>query len=391
MGGGHLRIAMVSPYFHPVIGGIETYVLELSRELINRGHEVFVLTSNKTMNGEYNVFPKYEEAGDVKIFRFTACPITRGVEFWLGFTERLLEIGPDIVHAHKIGFSMNDICACVCKIKGIPSVATTHGVPYISSVHKEPLLREAYLRSVPGRTVKLFDRIMAISAIEMPWLLRSGIPNERIRIIPGGVSRRVFEESFSPEEFKEKYGIDSEMILYLGRLADKKGLDHLIRATSLLIEEFKDLKIVIAGPDCGMMPRLKRLAHELKVEENTIFTGPLSERDKYSAIAASEALILPSSFEAQGLVLMEAQALGTPVIATRQGGIPYFIKDGENGLLIEYGKPSQIAEALKKILDDESLARRLGETGRSIAKEYTWDRIAERILSVYEEALAPKE
>ena len=385
-----MKIAMVSPYFRPVLGGIETHVLELSRELTNMGHEVYVLTSNKTMNGEYNVFPRFEEAEDVKILRFTVCPITQGVEFWFGFVEKLLEIEPDIVHAHKIGFSMSDICACICTIKEIPSVATTHGVPFISTVHKEPLMREAYLRSVPARTVRLFSRIVAISAIEIPWLLGSGVPGERVHAIPGGVPRRVFEERFSPEEFKERYGINSEMILYLGRLAEKKGLDHLIRAASLLIGEFRDLKIVIAGPDCGMMTRLKRLAHELKVEENTVFTGPLSEKEKYSAIAASKALVLPSSFEVQGLVLMEAQALGTPVIATRQGGVPYFIKDGENGLLIEYGKPSQIAEALRKILEDESLARRLGDAGRNIAKDYTWDRIAEGIFSVYEEALSSR-
>jgi len=383
-----LRIAMVSPYFHPVIGGIETYVFELSRELINKGHEVFVLTSNKTMNGEYNLFPKHEKNGEIEIIRFRVCPLTRGVEFWLGFVEKLMEIKPDLVHGHKIGFSMNDICAYVCKMKKIPSVATTHGVPYISDVHKEPLLRDIYLKSVPGRTVKFFDQIIALSIIEIPWLRRSGFPTERTHIIPGGVSRDIFEKKTDPEEFREKYGIDSEMILYLGRLADKKGIEHLIGAAPYLLKEFSHLKIVIAGPDCGVMWRLKNLARELEVEKNVIFTGPLSENDKYAAIASSEALILPSSFEAQGLVLLEAQALGIPVIATRQGGIPCFVKDGENGILIEYGKPLQIVEAVKRILTDKNLARRLGETGKEIAKNFSWDRIAERILSVYEGTFA---
>ena len=386
-----MRIAMVSPYFYPVIGGIETYVLELSRELISRGHEVFVFTSNKTMNGEYNVFPSYEEKEGIKIFRFRVCPFTRGVEFWFRFVEKLLEVKPDIVHGHKIGFSISDICAYVCKTKKIPSVATTHGVPYISNVHKEPFLRDVYLKTIPKRTVKLFNRIIALSVIELPWLHKSGFPPEKIHIIPGGVSRLIFEEKINPEEFKEKYGIESEMILYLGRIAMKKGINHLICAAPLLLKEFPNLKIVIAGPDCGMLWELKKLAHELRVERNIIFTGPLSEREKYAAIAASDMLILPSSFEAQGLVLLEAQALGTPVIATRQGGVPYFIKDGVNGILIEYGRPDQIAEASKRILKDESLARRLGETGRKLAEEYTWDKIAEKILPIYEEAYTYKE
>ena len=385
-----MRIAMVSPYFYPVIGGIETYVLELSRELINMGHEVSVLTSNKTMNGEFNAFPKYEENEDIKIFRFKVCPFTRGVEFWFSFIGKLLEIKPDIVHGHKIGFSMNDICAYICEMKNIPSVATTHGVPYISNVHREPFLRDVYLKSIPGRTVKFFDQIIALSVIELPWLRRSGVPDEKIHIIPGGVSRRIFEAKFKLEEYKEKHGIESRMVLYLGRLAKKKGIDHLIRAAPLLLKDFPDLKIVIAGPDCGMMWKLKGLAHRLRVEKNTIFTGVLSEEDKYAAIASSEALILPSSFEAQGLVLLEAQALGIPVIATRQGGVPYFIKDGRNGILIEYGKPDQIADALRRILENEGLARRLGENGRCLAKEYTWDKIAQRILSVYEDTFTSK-
>jgi len=378
---------MISPYFHPVIGGIETYVLELSRELIGKGHEVFVFTSNKTMSQEYNVFPSYEEVEGIKVFRFRVCPFTRGVEFWFGFAEKLLEIRADIVHSHKIGFFMNDVCAYLCEMRKIPCVSTTHGVPYISNVHKEPLLRDIYLKSIPGITVKLFDQIIALSTVEIPWLLRSGVPNEKIHVIPGGVSRRVTELGVNSEEFREKYGIKSKMILYLGRLAKKKGIEHLIRAAPQLLKDFPTLKIVIAGPDNGIMQSLKELACKLGVERNIVFTGPLSEEEKYAAIASSEALVLPSSFEAQGLVLLEAQILGKPVVATRQGGIPYFIKNGENGILIEYGKPDQIAEALRSILTDESFARRLGENGKRMAKEYTWDRIAEEILSVYEDAL----
>ncbi|MCD6089370.1 glycosyltransferase family 4 protein, partial [Candidatus Bathyarchaeota archaeon] len=211
--------------------------------------------------------------------------------------------------------------------------------------------------------------------------------NEKIHVIPGGVSRRVTELGVNSEEFREKYGIKSKMILYLGRLAKKKGIEHLIRAAPQLLKDFPALKIVIAGPDNGIMQSLKELACKLGVERNIVFTGPLSEEEKYAAIASSEALVLPSSFEAQGLVLLEAQILGKPVVATRQGGIPYFIKNGENGILIEYGKPDQIAEALRSILTDESFARRLGENGRRVAEEYTWDRIAGEILSVYEDAL----
>jgi len=134
-----------------------------------------------------------------------------------------------------------------------------------------------------------------------------------------------------------------------------------------------------------MMGRLMNLTHRLGVERSVIFTGPLPEEYKYAALASSEALILPSSFEAQGLVLMEAQALGIPVIATRQGGVPYFIRDGENGILIDYGRPDQIVKAVKTILEDRDLARRMGENGRRLAEKHTWDSIANKMLAIYED------
>jgi len=380
-----MRIAMVSPYFHPVIGGIETYVLELSREFVNKGHEVYVFTSNKTMNGKYDAFPWRDEINGINVFRFKVLPVTKGVEFWLKFSEMLLKTKPDMVHCHKIGFSMSDMCPLICRTNDIPSIATTHGVPYISSVHREPPLRDLYLKMVPGRTVRLFDHIIAISEIELPWLYKSGVSDRKIHIIPGGVSRSIFKESFNERDFREKYDVESRMILFLGRLAEKKGIEHLIYAAPHLLRDFPDLKIVIAGPDCGMMDRLMNLTHRLGVERSVIFTGPLPEKYKYAALASSEALILPSSFEAQGLVLMEAQALGIPVIATRQGGVPRFIRDGENGILIDYGRPDQIVKAVKMILEDRDLARKMGENGRKLAEKHTWDSIANKILTIYED------
>jgi len=95
-------------------------------------------------------------------------------------------------------------------------------------------------------------------------------------------------------------------------------------------------------------------------------------------------LVLPSKKEAQGIVLLEAQAMGKPVIATRQGGIPYFIKDGENGILIDYGRPDQIANAVEKLLFDRDFREKIGKEGKETARMFTWDVITRKILDVYE-------
>ena len=129
---------------------------------------------------------------------------------------------------------------------------------------------------------------------------------------------------------------------------------------------------------------LIELSQRLRLDKDVIFTGELSEQDKLQAIACSDMLVLSSKKEAQGIVILEAQAMGKPVIATRQGGIPYFIKDGENGILVDYGRPDQIANAVGKLLSDREFREKIGKKGTKTARMFTWDVITQRILDVYE-------
>lgn len=129
---------------------------------------------------------------------------------------------------------------------------------------------------------------------------------------------------------------------------------------------------------------LAELVKRLRLENDIVFTGKLSEEEKLQAIAASEILVLPSRKEAQGIVLLEAQALGKPVIATRQGGIPYFIEDRENGLLVDYGKPEQIANAVSALLCDTNLRKKIERKAKETARRLTWDIISQKILDCYQ-------
>jgi glycosyltransferase involved in cell wall biosynthesis len=375
---------MLPCYFHPVIGGAETHVFHLSKNLIQRGHEVFVLTSDCTPTNNYPPLANREEINGIHIQRFKTFHLGAGLRIWRGLAGEILQLQPDIIHAHSIGFLHSDVCGLLARIKGIPSVATTHGALGIGDpAHKEDIRRKIWASIVTRLTLRFFDRIILISPAEKSWVLKAVHP-ERICIIPNGVPGEIFDNNIDPLPFRKKYGLEATpVILYLGRLIGKKGVEHLLTAAPLILKKYR-VKILIVGPDGGKKRMLMELSQNLHLDKDVIFTGELSDEDKLQAIACSDMLILPSKKEAQGIAILEAQAMGKPVIATRQGGIPYFIKDGENGVLIDYGRPDQIAKAVEKLLSDREFREKIGKKGKETARMLNWDVITQKILDIYE-------
>jgi len=375
---------MLPCYFYPVIGGAETHVFHLSKNSVRRGHEVFVLTSNCTPTNNYHPLVSREEINGIHVRRFKTFNLGAGLRIWRGLTREILQLQPDIIHVHSIGFPHSDVCALLSKIKKIPSIVTTHGALWIGdSAHKENIRRKIWASIATRQTLKFFNRIIVISPVEKSYVLKAARP-ERICVIPNGVPAEIFDNNIDPVSFRKKYGLeDSPVILYLGRLIGKKGVEHLLMAAPLILKKYR-VKILIVGPDGGKKKMLIELSQKLCLDKDVIFTGELSEQDKLQAIACSDMLVLSSKKEAQGIVLLEAQAMGKPVIATRQGGIPYFIKDGENGILIDYGRPDQIANAVEKLLFDRDFREKIGKKGKETARMFTWDVITRKILDVYE-------
>jgi len=375
---------MLPCYFYPVIGGAETHVFHLSKNLVERGHEVFVLTSNCTPTNSGPPLAKSEEISGVHIRRFKTFNLGAGLRIWQGLASEILQLQPDIIHAHSIGFPHSDLCAILSKIKRIPSVATTHGALGIGDpAHKENMRRRIWASIVTRYTLRFFDRIILISPAEKSWVLKAVHP-ERICIIPNGVPGEIFDNNIDPLPFRKKYGLEgTPVILYLGRLIGKKGIEYLLMAAPSILKKRK-ARILIVGPDGGKKKMLMELSQNLRLDKDVIFTGELSEQDKLEAIASCNMLVLPSKKEGQGIVVLEAQAMGKPVIATRQGGIPYFIKDGENGILVDYGRPDQIVDAVEQLLSDTKFCQRISRKGKETARTFTWDIITKKILDIYE-------
>lgn len=375
-----MDICMVCSHFYPVIGGREIHMLELSNQLIKYGHQVSVLTANLTRTGDRNKLPGFEEISGITVYRFNV--ITdwgTGLVFYPGFVKKLIQLQPDVIHAHGGGWLHSDISALVGRVRSIRCILTAHGFPGVG----DPIRVRIYQHIITRVALKLVDAVIATSPSQKERLIKRGATEEKVGVIPNGLSDEYFSRDVDPEPVREKYNLDSPVVLFLGRLAEGKGIEYLIQAAPGILSQFGNAKFLIVGPDDGVKRRLVNLVEALKLKKQVVFAGALYGQEKRMAIGASDVLVLPSRHEGQPLVLHEAQALGTPIIATRVGGIPHFIKDGENGMLIDYGEPGQIVEAVKRLLSNEKLRTKIIKNGIHTAKSLSWTKIVPRILQVY--------
>jgi glycosyltransferase involved in cell wall biosynthesis len=185
----------------------------------------------------------------------------------------------------------------------------------------------------------------------------------KIQVVPNGV------------EIRSRMDLEGEKLLYVGRLTRKKGIEYLISAVKLVGDA--DLLIVGDGPD---RDRLEKMALGLRVE----FVGRASPERICQYLKQAKILILPSLYEGLPNVILEAMAVGVPVIATRVGGIPDLVKDGETGLLVEPGSVDELTRGIRKLIEDDDLRKKLANNSFEEAKKYSWDRVVERFDNLME-------
>jgi len=215
------------------------------------------------------------------------------------------------------------------------------------------------------------------------------VPEEKIRIIPNGID----EEEFTPipdgDIFREKYGIKDELVLFTGRLATNKGLLTLIESIPKVLEEFPDTTFALVGEDEGMKSKIIKKAKKLDVRDSLLITGYIEDYDVFkSAYSAADVYVLPSEYEAFGIVLLEAMMCETPCIGTKVGGVPEVIEDEKTGYILDYERSEQLSKNIIHLLDDVQKRRMLGKAGRErVLQKFTWEKVAQQISNVYSELI----
>jgi glycosyltransferase involved in cell wall biosynthesis len=211
--------------------------------------------------------------------------------------------------------------------------------------------------------------------------------NSKIEIIRNGVN---LETLVSKENFKNKYKINNKFILFVGRFSIIKGIKTLIQAFNIIQNEnkFPDISLIIMGVDFGYEKDMDKLIHTLNLSEKIIVIKNPPREDVISAYGESEFLVMPSQWELSPLVPLESFAFKKPVISTKSHGIPFTVKDNENGILVEPNDPEQLSKAINKLLFDNKLRDKLGLSGYNFVHEKCNSiSMAKNSLKLYEEVL----
>lgn len=292
-----------------------------------------------------------------------------------------------LVHTHnsKAGF----IGRLAAKISGIPVIIhTIHGFSFHS---QEPFYRRWLFCNLERFAARFADRLITISQPLTKWGLEVGIGrHEQYTTIYSGIELDKFAVSLDIAAKKKELAIpaDHAVVGVVSKLWKGKGHEQILRAAVDVVKAIPQTSFVFVG-EGYLRPKLEAIVARLALEKHVIFTG--FRNDIPEITATFDVVVLASFFEGLGRVLLEAMALGKAVVATRVGGIVDVVDDGITGLLVEAGSVEALAQALKKLLLDGELRRKMGQAGRAkISEKFSAKTMVARIEEVYKQELAKK-
>ncbi|GBC98049.1 GDP-mannose-dependent alpha-(1-6)-phosphatidylinositol monomannoside mannosyltransferase [bacterium HR17] len=375
------RLLLLAGEFPPFAGGIATAAAHLAKVLVRHGWAVTVIAPR------YGQDDRTVDAGQP--YRTVRLPLMR-----LRFL-RMVPMTPVIVTL-AARWRPDWVIAMRVTREGFPAVAIKQvlGVPFIVFAHALEFLRFEP-RSVAWRVCRWVyeraDGVAAISSASRAELLQRGLAPEKVHIVHLGVSETVLNGQTTdlPLSGNGKHN-GHRVLLTVGRLVPRKGVDKVIEALPLVLREHPDVCywVVGDGPD---RQRLEELAQRLGVADRVAFTGRVPDVRPF--LHACEVFVMPTREERRGdvegfgLVYLEAAACGKPVVASAVGGAVDAVVPDETGLVVNPHDPRAIASALCRLLRDPEFAKRLGEAGRQrVLCEFTWDRTAERLTAIMQPA-----
>ncbi|MBI4342081.1 MAG: lipopolysaccharide heptosyltransferase II [Candidatus Omnitrophica bacterium] len=349
------------------VGGVERGVLDLAKGLIARGHRVSVVSSGGTLvepltalGAAHHRLPVHEKS------------LTAMAECVPAVARLIRATGVDVVHARSrvpgwVGFA-------AARRTQRPFVTTAHGF---------------YAPHPASRVMGWGRRVIVPSASLARYLVeRFHVPKDRLRVIPRGVDLSEFAFQPAPAAHAGPWRIG-----LFGRLSPIKGQEVALHALERLLRKPLPVRLCFVGdaPEAPLRRTLAALIARLKLEEAVEWLG--IRQDVPSLMASMDAVIAPSTYpESFGRSVIEAQAVGRPVIASRIGGMADLVEPERTGLLVPPNDPQALAEAIERMITDEALRHRcVAAARRRVETEWTLDRMVERTLAVYEECLqAPR-
>lgn len=407
------RIAMLSVHTSPTAalggkktGGMNVYIREFAQELARRGIAVDIYTRRDAPD-----LPDidYSLGENVRVIHLLAGPVqyldpNNVYDYLSQFTAALIAfttrhgIAYDLIYAHYwlSGWVANKLK----EVWGTPFVQMFHTLGHMK--HRigsgQPRLPDTRI-TVETQIVKWADCIIAATPAEQTqllWLYRAD--RRKIVIAPPGVDAVRFRPQ-SREVARKQLGIDLDChwLLFVGRIEPLKAVDTILEAIAILRKDQPSLTdrlclAVIGGDPSDVtdveLTRLQNLAVKLYLTDIVCFMGAKGHDLLPLYYSAAEAVIVPSDYESFGMVALEAMASGTPVIATKVGGLAFLIRDQKTGLHIPARDPQALADAIKDVLSNPQKRQSLGESAAEVAEHYSWSNIVNRLLPVFKNVVA---
>lgn len=356
-----MKILQVVPYFPPAysFGGPVKVAYQVSRELVKRGHEVVVYTTDaRDLDSKLTVDSENIVDG-IKVYymrNLAFMPIKKTKLFiTTEIVSRMKHESKkfDIIHLHEYRTYQNFIVHYYAKKFGIPYVLQAHGsLPRIIAKQR---LKWIYDVFVGYRLLRDASKVFALSQIEAEQYRAMGVPEEKIEIIPNGIDLSEFIDLPPKNYFRKKFGIDEDekILLYLGRIHESKGLDLLAEAFSIVSKKVERTRLVIVGPDDGYASMLSWLISNLGIEEKVFSTGFVEKNDKMAALVDSDVLIVPR-YNGFPITFLEACLARCPIVTTSneldwiQNNVGYVTENS----------PTALSKAITKILQNKQTRER---------------------------------
>ena len=357
----NIKTAIVCPESKEKHAGVKIYSLELPFPVAFTGHP------------DWPVCKLYKDLAPKElsqVFNFFLRSVINAVD----------DFKPDLIHVQHISVLLW-VANFIKALYGINFIVTSHGTGVLAASESK-----AYILLSQDALGKA-KKIVAVSGNTRNWLLEIFGKDfwRKTRIIPGGIYLDDFPTEKKIRIINKKYKLKGKkVVLFSGKLTPQKGVFYLIEAA----QDIKgDIYIIGDGPE---RKNLEDLVYKFKLH-NVHFLGYMGD-DKKEELEEfyyrADVFIAPSVWdEPLGLVILEAMAAKTPVVATRKGGIPLAVKDGINGFLIKAKNSRQISEACNKLLENNELRKKIGNTAReTIKKKFTWKKIAQKYIRIYRKA-----
>lgn len=387
----YIRICIFAPALSAwSLGGVAEHTYRLSKELAKLGCEVHVVCKNvkgkklpQAIDG-IEVHPLASGNGPAWLFYLKKSKLDCLSKQWKfdlfhsqGPSAAFIETDkPLIVTLH--GTSADEAKEVFRDLLDMPRLSIWNFRPYFIHALALP---STYLPSLLLRqTIKRATKIIAVSEFvgrQARAILH--VAPERIVVVYNGA------EIALPRVSDRRKG--KAIILYVGYIGVRKGLPYLISALPSVFRQNRDVNAVIVG-DGSLRALCQSIARRLKISHRLSFTGNVTEEEKKNWYQKADLCVLPSTYDPSPIVAFEALAAGKPLVASKVGGLPEIVRDGENGLLVPPRDPSEIARAVDLILSDRKLAAKMARNAlRTIEKDYSWENIARKTMNVYRSCL----